>query len=133
MNTLFPGKAPNQRPEHFRAFRNRLKKAAEEAEFSIELVTDDTRNPPDQRTCWLTGEPTPVDELAQDYPADDVVRDTRDYNGRSFQAPWPLRNPVRHHRLSPTRGSWRISFPPRPSWSGAGYRRRREAISGSLQ
>jgi hypothetical protein len=76
LRTLYAQTKPADPQAEFRAFRNRIGKAAKAARVELTLQVDTRkRTPAEQRFCWFTGRDETADQIAlfSQYSTDDVA------------------------------------------------------------
>ena len=72
LNALFPGDDQQKSQNDFRAFRNRINSAAQEAGVAFKLEADSNkRSSPQQRECWFEGEDSKVADIER-YSAEEA-------------------------------------------------------------
>lgn len=72
LNALFPGDDQQKSQNDFRAFRNRINSAAQEAGVAFKLEADSNkRSLPQQRECWFEGEDSKVADIER-YSAEEA-------------------------------------------------------------
>jgi WD40 repeat protein/DNA replication protein DnaC len=84
---LFPEKELNPALDDFRKFRDRLKKAAKQANISLELVVKNPKAELEERMVIVMGELSPKDKLHKKLSplAEDMERQHRDYPVNRYQ------------------------------------------------